>query len=131
MPHQHSPKHTFLYFQQYIPYPNMSSQWTPEAVVPEKIQRLLQQSTPINSMLAFVQIVRLLKTQPRTGWIDRKIPRVDAESIADHMYRMSIIAMALPRSKVDVDKCVKIALVHDIAEALVGDITPFGGVPKE
>ncbi|KAM9912848.1 hypothetical protein OXX69_002173 [Metschnikowia pulcherrima] len=131
MPHQHSPKHTFLYFQQISSYPRMSSQWTPEAVVPEKIQRLLQQSTPINSMLAFVQIVRLLKTQPRTGWIDRKIPRVDAESIADHMYRMSIIAMALPRSKVDVDKCVKIALVHDIAEALVGDITPFGGVPKE
>lgn len=53
------------------------------------------------------------------------------ESIADHMYRMSIIAMAVPSSKVSVDKCVKIALVHDIAEALVGDITPFGGVTKE
>lgn len=107
------------------------SQWTPEAAVPEKIQRLLQQKTPVNSMLAFVQIVRLLKTQPRTGWIDKKIPRIATESIADHMYRMLIIAMALPRQKVDVDKCVKIALVHDIAEALVGDITPAARMPKE
>ena len=78
-----------------------------------------------------MQIVRLLKTQPRTGWIDRGIPLIETESIADHMYRMSIIAMAVPSTKVNIDKCVKIALVHDIAEALVGDITPFGGVTKE
>lgn len=52
------------------------------------------------------------------------------ESIADHMYRMSILAMALPPHTVNIDKCVKIAAVHDIAESLVGDITPFGGVSK-
>lgn len=46
------------------------------------------------------------------------------------MYRMSLIAMALPAEEVSIDKCVKIALVHDIAESLVGDITPFGGVTK-
>lgn len=38
--------------------------------------------------------------------------------------------MCIPNEKVDTDKCVKIALVHDIAELLVGDITPFGGVSK-
>ncbi|OBA23329.1 hypothetical protein METBIDRAFT_29829 [Metschnikowia bicuspidata var. bicuspidata NRRL YB-4993] len=107
------------------------NQWTPERAVPERLQHLLQEKTPVNSMLAFVQIVRLLKTQPRTGWIDKKIPQINAESISDHMYRMLIIAMALPRLKVDVDKCVKIALVHDIAEALVGDITPAENMPKQ
>lgn len=105
--------------------------WKPEAAVPPKIKQLLASKSPINSMLAFTQIVRLLKTQPRTGWVDRGIPVEKTESIADHMYRMSIIAMTVPSSKVSVDKCVKIALVHDIAEALVGDITPFGGVTKE
>ncbi|QFZ28595.1 putative HD domain-containing protein [Clavispora lusitaniae] len=107
------------------------SLWRPEAAVPSKVKELLTKKSPINCMLAFMQIVRLLKTQPRTGWIDRGIPLIETESIADHMYRMSIIAMAVPSTKVNIDKCVKIALVHDIAEALVGDITPFGGVTKE
>lgn len=107
------------------------SLWKPDAAVPPKIKALLANNTPTNSMLAFTQIVRLLKTQPRTGWVDRGIPVAETESIADHMYRMSIIAMAVPSRQVNIDKCVKIALVHDIAEALVGDITPFGGVTKE
>ena len=46
------------------------------------------------------------------------------------MYRMSIISMFIPNENIDISKCVKIALVHDIAESLVGDITPFGGVTK-
>lgn len=98
--------------------------------MPEKLQSLLASKSKVNSMLAFTQIVRLLKTQPRTGWVDRGIPLEKTESIADHMYRMSIIAMALPNRQVNIDRCVKIALVHDIAESLVGDITPFGGVTK-
>lgn len=105
--------------------------WKPATAVPAHIQKLLTTSKPINNMLAFTQIVRLLKTQPRTGWVDRGVPVAKTESIADHMYRMSILAMAVPPDSVNIDKCVKIALVHDIAEALVGDITPFGGVTKE
>lgn len=32
---------------------------------------------------------------------------------------------------IDRDKCIKMAIVHDIAEAIVGDITPSDGIPKE
>lgn len=49
------------------------------------------------------------------------------------MYRMSLITMLAPpaiSSKVDIPKCTKMALIHDIAELLVGDITPVDGVPK-
>lgn len=104
--------------------------WTPQQAVPEHVVKLLKRGTPASSMVAFLQLVRLLKTQPRTGWVDRGIPLDKTESIADHMYRMGILALAVPADKVSVDRCVKIALVHDIAEALVGDITPFGGVTK-
>ena len=53
------------------------------------------------------------------------------ESISDHMYRMSLITMFAPPSlHVDVAHCTKMALIHDMAEALVGDITPVDGVPK-
>lgn len=104
--------------------------WKPADHVPERVKALIASKLPINSMLAFTQILRLLKSQPRTGWVDKGISLVNAESISDHMYRMSLISMALPTDTILVDKCVKIALVHDIAESLVGDITPFGGVTK-
>lgn len=56
------------------------------------------------------------------------------ESISDHMYRMSIITMLAPpslSSKLNIPHCTKMALIHDMAEALVGDITPVDGVAKE
>ncbi len=55
------------------------------------------------------------------------------ESIADHMYRMSLISMFAPPSlapRLDLPKCMKMCLIHDMAELLVGDITPVDGVAK-
>lgn len=55
------------------------------------------------------------------------------ESISDHMYRMALITMFAPKSlssRLNIPHCTKMALVHDMAEALVGDITPVDGVPK-
>lgn len=72
-----------------------------------------------------------LKTTKREGW--RRFGINHGESISDHMYRMSIITMLCPaslRSRIDLGRCVKMALVHDMAELLVGDITPVDGVLK-
>lgn len=55
------------------------------------------------------------------------------ESISDHMYRMSLITMFAPPAlaqKINIPHCTKMALVHDMAESLVGDITPVDGVAK-
>jgi putative hydrolase of HD superfamily len=49
------------------------------------------------------------------------------------MYRMAIITMCAPASlasKIDLHRCTIMALVHDMAESLVGDITPVDGVSK-
>lgn len=43
---------------------------------------------------------------------------------------MSVIAMLCPDKALDRDRCIKMAIVHDMAEALVGDITPTDGVSK-
>ncbi|KAI5895165.1 HD domain-containing protein [Schizophyllum commune H4-8] len=80
-------------------------------------------------LLAFFHVLERLKTQKRTGWVDHKIP--DPESISDHMYRMAIMAMCCSDTTLDITKCVLLALVHDIAEAQVGDITPRHGFSKE
>lgn len=50
------------------------------------------------------------------------------------MYRMAMITMFAPlalASKLNIPHCTKMALIHDAAEALVGDITPIDNVKKE
>ncbi|KAF8783839.1 hypothetical protein HU200_000279 [Digitaria exilis] len=71
-----------------------------------------------------------LQTTKRAGWVKRGVQA--PESVADHMYRMGVMALvAADLPGVDRDRCVKMAIVHDIAEAIVGDITPSDNVPKE
>ncbi|CCJ28258.1 unnamed protein product, partial [Pneumocystis jirovecii] len=43
------------------------------------------------SILPFLHIIENLKATPRTGWLNFNIE--NPESIASHMYRMSIISM--------------------------------------
>lgn len=108
-----------------------TSKWTVESSIPSHIKTLLTEPSKNSSnyVLTFLQIVSLLKSQRRTGWIDHGIS--NCESISDHMYRMGVTSMLITTPGVDTSLCVKIALVHDIAESLVGDITPFDGVSKE
>ncbi|CAG8632852.1 7350_t:CDS:2 [Paraglomus occultum] len=81
------------------------------------------------AILEFLHFCENLKKTKRTGWIDSKISL--PESIADHMHRMAVIALLLNDPSVDKDRCVKMAVVHDLAESIVGDITPRDGITKE
>ncbi|WOL18415.1 hypothetical protein Cni_G27210 [Canna indica] len=81
------------------------------------------------SSIDFLTLCHRLKTTKRKGWINHGIKH--PESIADHMYRMALMALiAGDIPGIDRERCIKIAIVHDIAEAIVGDITPSDGVPK-
>ena len=106
----------------------MTERWNPKDHVPIEVKEILAETQP-NYVLAFMHIVEQLKLQKRTGWLDHDIK--PCESISDHMYRMGVTAMLIKDPKVDVKRCVRIALVHDIAESLVGDITPFDPFTKE
>ncbi|XP_015883223.3 uncharacterized protein LOC107419018 isoform X1 [Ziziphus jujuba] len=87
-------------------------------------------STSASSAIDFLSLCHRLKTTKRAGWVRRDV--VDPESVADHMYRMGLMALiSSDIPGVDREKCIKMAIVHDIAEAIVGDITPSDGVPKE
>ena len=67
-----------------------------------------------------------LASLPRTGWLLRGV--TDVESIAEHTYGVACVAAALVddlRARgvaVDGEKVLRMALVHDAAEALTGDI---------
>ena len=73
-------------------------------------------------MIEFLQQISKLKTTKRTGWLNNNVP--NPESISDHMYRMSIIAMLIKDTEINNSKLIKMALVHDIAESIAGDIGP-------
>jgi putative hydrolase of HD superfamily len=98
----------------------------------------------------FALLLGALKRTPRTGWVRSGIPATVAESISDHSHRLSTLALVAAFSgglgggegggagnassssrPLDVSRCVRMAVVHDIAEALVGDITPHCGVSEE
>jgi putative hydrolases of HD superfamily len=97
-------------------------------VISQLPERPLEKST---SPVPFLHLLSRLKTTKREGW--RRKGLLHAESISDHMYRMAIMTLIAPPSVqagLDTAHCVKMALVHDMAEALVGDITPVDGVSK-
>ncbi|XP_077408774.1 5'-deoxynucleotidase HDDC2 [Vanacampus margaritifer] len=79
-------------------------------------------------MLQFFKLIGQLKRVPRTGWVYRNVK--DPESVSDHMYRMALMSLLITDPTVDKDKCIKLALVHDMAECIVGDIAPSDNVSK-
>ncbi|KAH9623389.1 hypothetical protein KSS87_021930 [Heliosperma pusillum] len=83
-----------------------------------------------SSAIDFLTLCNRLKTTKRAGWVKKDVK--NPESISDHMYRMGLMALiSSDFPGLNRDKCVKMAIVHDIAEAIVGDITPCDGISKE
>ena len=47
----------------------------------------------------------------------------DSESVADHVFRLSTLALVTAHElNVDQEKIIRMALVHDLAESIVGDV---------
>ncbi|KAL8923035.1 MAG: hypothetical protein Q9208_004847 [Pyrenodesmia sp. 3 TL-2023] len=108
--------------------PSLDEPWSVEQVISTLPTPLPSNPT---SPLPFLHTLERLKTTPREGW--RRFHVQGSESIADHMYRMSILTLLAPtplRSRLNIPRCTLLALVHDMAECLVGDITPADPVTK-
>lgn len=80
------------------------------------------------NLLQFLRLVGQLKRVPRTGWVYRNVQK--PESVSDHMYRMAVMALVTKDEHLNKDRCVRLALVHDMAECIVGDIAPADNIPK-
>ncbi len=76
--------------------------------------------------IELVQFFDRLAALPRTGWLLRGV--VDPESIAEHSFGVCLVAMLLVDdlraggTTVDGERVLRMALVHDAAEAFTGDI---------
>ncbi|KAL3319075.1 hypothetical protein Ciccas_002272 [Cichlidogyrus casuarinus] len=84
--------------------------------------------------LEFMTTVGKLKRTVRTGWKLKGIRQ--PENVSDHMFRMGVLSFFIDNSVkigevthcIDKNKVLKMSLIHDLAEAIVGDITPHCGI---
>jgi len=83
--------------------------------------------------LGLLRTVEMLKEVRRQGWVDSGIE--DAESVADHTCAVALFVLFSSFSEgcgpVDRARALTMALIHDLAETKVGDITPADNVPRE
>ena len=71
----------------------------------------------------FFQIAGL-KNLPRSGW-KIKLNLKNSESVAEHSYMMSVMAMVLSDTKeLNTEKILKMSILHDWAESKIGDFMP-------
>lgn len=77
----------------------------------------------INEYIAFLHVIEKLKCQTRHSWTSSG----RHESVAEHSWRLSVMALlcadAFPT--VDIHKVVTMCLIHDLGEAVTGDIPAF------
>ncbi len=67
-----------------------------------------------------------LKDVARQGWVNAGVP--NPESVAAHSWGMAVLALRLCPGHLDLSKVLSMCLVHDVAEILVGDLTPHDAI---
>ena len=70
-----------------------------------------------------------LKDIDRTGWVRAGVE--NPESVAAHSWGMAVLALRLCPEQLDLSKVLSMCLVHDIAEIVVGDLTPHDDIRGE
>ena len=74
----------------------------------------------IEAVLTFLRAAERLKTVARSGWTSAG----DPESVAEHTWRLCLMAMMFygGDSDIDVLRLLKMCVIHDLGEALSGDV---------
>jgi putative hydrolase of HD superfamily len=133
---------------------------TMDDVFEENEQQDDKDNHAIEFAIKYARICGKLKTTRRTGWyvaiqqpmifligiyfgmtiiglfcycflrVYRNIPH--AESVADHSWRVAALCMLLQQeSSIDIAKAMEMAILHDLAESIIGDIAPADNISKD
>ena len=84
----------------------------------------------LTTILRLVKETGKLKNVFRSGWLDAGVSPSDVESVADHSFRVAFISMIVSDYivkenhdlKIDIEKIIRMALLHDLAETKIGDL---------
>ena len=77
-------------------------------------------ASDLAGLLDFLRAAEALKTATRSGWTSAGQP----ESVAEHTWRLCLMALVLHPEfpEVDFGRLVRICIVHDLGEAIGGDV---------
>ncbi len=75
-----------------------------------------------------IEAIRL-KEITRAGWIRAGVKQ--PESVAAHSWGVAWLVLVLSPKKINRDRAVAIAVLHDLAEVHAGDITPHDGITRK
>ena len=75
-------------------------------------------------IIRFFEEVNSLKRIKRSGWIVDKVK--NPESVAEHSFRTALMCIFLGRGRnLNMERLLKMVLIHDIGEAKIGDIITY------
>ena len=81
------------------------------------------------NVLTYYLICNKLKDVIRTGWKDWNVQRDRIESVAEHIYGVQMLAIAMyseyEYNDVDICKVIFMIAIHELGETVIGDLTRF------
>ena len=77
----------------------------------------------MNLIIKLHEYIARLKELRRTGWVQRGVS--DPETVASHSYAVALLTMIIADLRgLNTLDAVRMALIHDLAESIIGDLTP-------
>lgn len=94
------------------------------------------QDKRLNDAMRFYLLATQLKYKIRSGWDEThwNVSKERLESITEHVYGTCILALSIDsefETNLDINKVVKMLVIHEIGEVVIGDITPFEDITPE
>jgi len=81
----------------------------------------------MKNILNFLIEIGKLKGRKRRGWLIHKIK--EAETTAEHIFHLAFLVWVLGKNKkINLEKAIKMALIHDICEVYSRDLTSYDAV---
>ena len=85
--------------------------------------------TKEENVIRYYVLCNKLKNVIRTGWKDWNVQRDRVESVAEHVYSVQMLAIAMYSEyrydNVDIFKVILMLAVHELEEIFIGDLTLF------
>ncbi|MBE6147314.1 MAG: HD domain-containing protein [Firmicutes bacterium] len=80
------------------------------------------------NVINYYVLCNRLKNVVRTGWKDWKVSRERVESVAEHIFGVQMLAIAMKSEyqyNIDIMKVIYMIAIHELAETIIGDLTEF------
>lgn len=90
----------------------------------------------LKNTMKFYLLATQLKYKIRSGWNEThwNVTKERIESVAEHIYGTCILALSIDsefETHLDIDKVIKMLVLHELGEVVIGDITPFDNITPE